>query len=376
MVPMSAAMIVDALRSLASPQGPEDLDVALAPLDGPDVERFVALVMSHRLHGALAHACDRAGRPTIDEVAERVADDQLVRLRASAVLASAADALDARKIPWLAFKGPVVASMLARPELRGFNDLDLLVARERFGDSIEALVSVGGEELNRNWDPYVEHLVGEVPIEVGTVPIDLHWHVIGLARTRRGISFDPGAMLARRRVLRVGQRDIPAFHAVDQLLHLATHAGLSGATRLDQLRDVAAVVQHETIEWPLFVDRARQAGVAGLVGHTLDRAALALGTPIDNAARVALAGASLARRRRFDGDGVTALRRFGVHWRRDARTDAVRAIARSVVAMVPSRPGRPRGWDFADPDSVLFHDRASGGPARRLEYLRLVEHTT
>ncbi|MEZ5247560.1 MAG: nucleotidyltransferase family protein [Acidimicrobiales bacterium] len=370
---MRSPLIADALRSLAAPREPVDWVAATAPLDGPDADGFLALVATHRLQAALHDACDRAGRPVDGRIAQRVADDRVLRLRASGVLDAAAAAFDERAIPWVAFKGPVVASMLPRPELRGFNDLDLLVARDRFGDAIDALVSVGAEELNRNWDPYVDHVVGEVPIEMASVPIDLHWHVIGLGRTRADVAFDPAAMLARRRGVRVGERDVPAFDPVDQLLHLATHAGLSGATRLDQLRDIGAVVLGASIDWPTFIARARDARVARLVGHTLDRAAIAVGVPVDDGVLVDLAGSSLRRRRRFDGDGVTSLRRFGVHWRRDGVAATARSIARSVGAMGPALPGRPRGWDFADPQSVLYHDRPSGGPQRRLEFLAMVE---
>ncbi|MEQ8840147.1 MAG: nucleotidyltransferase family protein [Acidimicrobiales bacterium] len=372
---MSSPLIVEALRTLARPGELTDAqaDVAVAPLNGPEADTFIGLVMTHRLHGALAEACRVAGRSVEGRVADRVDDDRLVRLRASAVLDAAAEVLDDYDIPWLAFKGPVVASYLARPELRGFNDLDLLVARDRFGDAIDALVSIGGEELNRNWDPYVTHEVGEVPIEVGTVPIDLHWHVIGLAHTRAGMRFEPDAMLARRRRVMVGGRELPVFDPIDQLLHLCTHAGLSGATRLDQLRDVAALVHGGEIDWAAFVERSRHARVAGLVGHTLDRAAIAAGAPVDPVTLRDLAGSSLRWRRRVDGDGVTELRRSGVHWRRDDRRGAARVIARTVVAMMPALPGRRRGWDFSDPDSVLYHDRPSGGAARRREFLRMVE---
>ena len=51
---------------------------------------------------------------------------------------------------------------MRRPELRTFNDLDLLVAADRFADSLDVLAEVGVKEINRNWVPYLRYRVGEV----------------------------------------------------------------------------------------------------------------------------------------------------------------------------------------------------------------------
>lgn len=367
---MSSSPVAEVVCALADPRA--EVDLTGVALEGSAADELVELVLHHRLQGALADAARRADRPIDERVTAPAEDDRLERLRAQRALPMIAEALDAAAVPWLVFKGPVVARLLARPEVRTFNDLDILVARERFGDAIVALTAVGAQELNRNWTPYVRYLVGEVPMELGPVPVDLHWHVTALRHTRRGVGFDPAAMLRRRRAVEVGGRSLPTFDSEDQLLHLAVHAGLGGANRLDQLRDLSAAATDD-VDWATFVARARTAGVAGLVGHTLDRAVVAAGAAVDDDVLHTLAGAgSLRRRRRVDGD-VVAMRRVGVHWRRDDPRAAVRAALRSVYARVPSRLGGPGGWDFTDPDGTLFHDRSSGGETARRRFVELVE---
>lgn len=370
---MSSSTVAEVVCALADPHG--EVDLTGVALEGAAADELVESVLHHRLQGALVDAARRADRPVDERITGPADDDRLERLRAQRALPVIAEALDDAAVPWLVFKGPVVARLLARPEVRTFNDLDVLVARQRFGDAIAALTAVGAQELNRNWTPYVRYLVGEVPMELGPVPIDLHWHVTALRHTRRGVDFDPAAMLQRRRVVEVAGRALPTFDPEDQLLHLAVHAGLGGANRLDQLRDLSVAVTDD-VDWPTFVERARAAAVSGLVGHTLDRAAIAAGAPVDDHVLHTLAGVgSLRRRRRFDGD-VVAMRRVGVHWRRDDPRAAVRAAWRSVYARVPARLGGPGGWDFTDPGGTLFHDRASGGESARRRFVELVERGT
>lgn len=372
MVPEPESIVGEALRELASVGGPVDLDRALAPLAAGARAQLTEAVGRHRLDAAFADALQRAGHEVPVDIAADVDDDRLMRLQVTAALGRVADAFDDADVPWLTFKGPVIAALMPRPELRSYNDLDVLVAAADLERAVDALTDVGIDELNENWTPYVRHRVGEVPMAAGAVSIDLHWHVVGLGRHRRSIRFDPSAMLARRRFVEVAGTARPTFDPSDQLLHLVVHAALSGATRLDQLRDLAVVVSNERIDWGEFAQRAGGVGVAKLAGHTLDRAARVLGAPISDPVLRRMAGSSLDRRRRLDGDAIGDLRGIGVWWRRDRPVASAAAVLRRVGDLIGRVPGRPRGWDFTDETSRLYYARRTGGPAMRAEYLRRV----
>lgn len=372
MVPGAPAVVDDALRELAAVDGPLDLDRALAPLSTGGRGQLIEAVRRHRLDAAFADALQRAGHEVPVDIAADVDDDRLLRLQVTAALGRVAEVLDRADVPWLTFKGPVIAALMARPELRTYNDLDVLVGATDLGPAVEALIAAGVDELNENWVPYVRHRVGEVPMAAGSVSVDLHWHVIGLGHHRRSIRFDPTAMLARRRPVELAGASRPTFDASDELLHLVVHAALSGATRLDQLRDIAVVVANDDVDWSEFTQRAGGVGVARLAGHTLDRAARVLGAPVSDPVLRRMAGSSLDRRRRFDGHAVGDLRGIGVWWRRDRATASAGAALRRIVDVATRIPGRRHGWDFTDENSRLYHARATGGPAVRSEYFRRV----
>ena len=359
--PMCAGRMIDALLTdLSRPDGPEDPSAVASAWVGPDRGRTRDAVGRHRLEAVTADALRRAGAPPDPELDLLVADDRRVRLLAGRALTTAASALADRDVPWLVFKGPSIARLMPRPELRTFNDLDLLVAGPALGEAIDALVDVGAEELNENWTPYLRHRVGEVPMVMFGVTVDLHWHLP-----------PPVAMLDRRVERTIADRATPVFDPIDQLLHLSVHAALGGGTRLDQFRDVAVVASGEAIDWDRFVDRARTAWVDGLVGHLLDRATLAGPASVPEEVVRDLAGdGSLRRRRRIDRGRVDGLRSLPVLWRRRRRRDVARVLVRRGL----DRAAGPlhRGWDFTEPRSRLYHAHPSGGAAGRQAYLDAV----
>ena len=370
--PVVARRDIDGLLlDLSQPDGATRPDAFAAAWAGPHATVLRDAVFRHRLDAAARDALRRADAPVDDDLDLIVEDDRRVRLLASRVLAASASALDAADIPWLVFKGPAISSLMNRAELRSFNDLDLLVAASAFSDAVDALIDAGVEEINENWTPYLTHRVGEVPMVMHGVSVDLHWHVTGLGRDRAMFRLQPHEMVARRVERRIGETTVSVLDPVDQLLHLSVHAALGGATRVDQFRDVAVVVAGESIDWDVFVARAGEAWVDGLVGHLLDRATRAGPATVPDEVVRRLAGdASIDRRRRLDGERVDGLRGLPVLMRRRRRRDVALVLARRTL----DRLAGPlhRGWDFTEPRSRLYHDRPSGGPAGRQAFLDAV----
>lgn len=73
-------------------------------------------------------------------------------MRVTAELETLSRLLDRVGSPWAVVKGPALAELAyARPELRVYNDLDVLVHPRAFGDVVRALENAGAVLLNQNW---------------------------------------------------------------------------------------------------------------------------------------------------------------------------------------------------------------------------------
>jgi hypothetical protein len=366
-----------ALVELAAPAGPLDPDPVESAIAHGDAGSLSAHVFQHRLDAPFVEVLHRLGAPVPHGHLARVFENRVSRLRAAAAMVRLTSVLEDGQIDWVVVKGPDVARYMRHPEHRAYNDLDLVVAGQHFERALSALIAAGAEELNRNWDAYVRYEVGEVPMSFDGVPLDLHWSLIGLGAVRRTMQMPTDEMVRRRMTAEVnGAADVPVLEPVDRLLHLCVHTALSGAQRLDQLRDIAVVVVGEPdFDWDLFERRARSALVAPLVAHALDRAANVLGASISQTTVERMGGLSLRIGRWVDATGAPdRVRLRGVHlksarnqWR--ARTNAWRRLLGHEITrrVTPSHT-----WDFADPDSVLYQEVDAGGADARRAFIELV----
>ena len=147
-----------------------------------DIDDLVTLAQRHRVAGQLPAAFASAGLPVpaaVEHVRRRALLGHLQKVHA---LQRATAALDRAGVASLVVKGPVLASeWYGDPAARMYHDLDVLVDRTGFAAAIDALVAVGFAERNRNWTGYRALGMGEVPLDDGTVAVDLHWHLVTFA---------------------------------------------------------------------------------------------------------------------------------------------------------------------------------------------------
>jgi hypothetical protein len=271
------------LRACLAGDEPPVVDTAHAAVLGsaPAVESLPALADYHRVGPWVRKAL--GGHPALspevaDELAAQERDGMALHLAAMSTLARVAGPLDAVGGRWVVFKGPALAKLVyRRPELRPYGDLDVLVDRTRFADSIAALEEVGFQLVEANWPLISAVGAGEVFLENPTLGgVDLHWHV-HFERTRRQAFPIPVAeMLARSRPARLGTTVVHTFDPVDTMLHLCVHAAGEGADRLLWLKDLEQVARREDVDWEELVHRARQWGVRLPVAVVLSRARAAL----------------------------------------------------------------------------------------------------
>jgi hypothetical protein len=170
--------------AIGAPEEWDGHDAALAKLAPGQWATIVALGEEHGFSGLLARnlnwARQRSGLviPTVDRL-ESLRRAQLVQhLARRAAARRATAAFEARGIPFVVFKGIVLAEeAYGDLSLRGFRDLDVMVPRERVGEAFDALVELGYREmLFGDMRPHLEsggHAVGmSHPDGTG---VDLHW---------------------------------------------------------------------------------------------------------------------------------------------------------------------------------------------------------
>ncbi len=366
-----------ALVELAAPDGPNDVGPVEKALDRGNLDALSAHVFRHRLDAPFVDVMGQLGAEVPEGHLERITENRVARMRVSAALVKLAATLDDHHIDWVVVKGPIVSSRMRHPEHRAYNDLDVVVVGAQFGRALDVLVAAGADELNRNWAAYVRHEVGEVPMHFGGIPVDLHWSLVGLGAMRRTMRLPTDAMVRRRVMVEVSGpvEEVPGLSPVDELLHLCVHAALSGAVRLDQLRDIAVVASSRPgFDWDSFVHRARSALVAPLVAHALDRTANVLGAPIPREAVDQMGGTSLRIGRWIDSTGTpdrAVLR--GIHVKSARNASSARWRARRVLARgeLTRRISPDQSWDFANPHSVLYQGTDTGGAAGRDTFIDL-----
>lgn len=366
--PLGAALV-----SLAAPDGVIDPDAVDRVLRNGEGDLLARLAEHHRLEAPLVTALRSLDRRIPSELSDRVAAQRATRMRAAAALEPLRHLMSTAGVEWVLVKGPIVATQMRHPEHRSFNDLDLVVTSSDFGRALDALIEAGARELNRNWDAYLRYGIGEVPLEFQGVALDLHWSIVGLGTIRKTMRVPTDEMVRRRVDMSLADTLLPTFEPTDRLIHLCLHAALSGATRLDQLRDITVEIgDGSAVDWQALDRRVHAAAVAPLVGHAFDRAAIVLGACVPDASVRNLGGVSSRIRRLIDATGSTrrpALRGVPVKVARNSWR--ARWLARAAVLPweAARRLGHQRSWDFADQRSEIYTDTDAGGPAARRAFI-------
>lgn len=279
---MADAALAKTLLALMSE---ETAPRAVQPLPASGtVEGLIGLARHHRALGYLAAAAPRlrgVDEATADELARYHRTHVTDQLRAIADLSALGLLLAGADIPWLVIKGPVLAALIyPRPELRTFEDVDIVVPQSAFADVIRVLEGAGLEIVDRNWELIRSERRGQLHITLpnGTVA-DVHWHLLNRDYVREGFRIEMGPVFDRARTVRIDGLALRTLSDVDGLVHLCLHAALAGGDRLIWLKDVDLAVAAGTT-WPDVVRLARSWRAATAVGTILARAAQAFGTPV------------------------------------------------------------------------------------------------
>jgi hypothetical protein len=117
--------------------------------------------------------------------------------------------------------------------------------------------------------------MGEVPMEDGTVIVDLHWHLVTFASDRSDFGFRTAELLERRVPIELGSVATHRLSDDDTVAHTVLHAGLAGARLLLHQRDVQVVTAR--VDQRAAARRMEALGVARLGSATVARVERTLG---------------------------------------------------------------------------------------------------
>lgn len=285
-------------------------DLLIRILRAPDavsrlsMSEWDILVRQARAAGLLArlayrlrqHGQTEAIPPTVRwhfEAAETLADKQ--RLAVTWELQQIRDALDDLNVPLIVLKGAAyVAANLPAAEGRMFNDIDILVPRDRLEQAESSLMLSGWHPTHlseydkryyRRWMhelPPLQHVQRDTVIDVhhAILPITARYHPDSGKLRSRAVAVDllPG---------------IQVLSSEDRILHSATHLfhdgelphGLRDLTDLDLLlRDVS----DEAEFWPRLIARAQELQLGRSLYYAVRYVRHFMDTPVPESALKAL----------------------------------------------------------------------------------------
>ena len=174
-----------------------------------------------------------------------------------------------RQVSALPYKGPTLAqSVYGDLGLRQFSDLDLLISSSDFERAKQALAEIGyrpAEDLalaverfwlRRGYERSFDGAAGKNLVELQWALLP-HFYAVDL-RTED--------LLARAGRIVVGEREVPCLSPEDLVLVLCLHAAKHLWTRLIWLSDIAETLRSQTIDYSLVSSRARETGIARILG--------------------------------------------------------------------------------------------------------------
>lgn len=259
---------ISALIACGSPTRPGGEDVLREALGRvTDWDALLKSAAEHRmmplLHRSLVKMPELVPEATFSRLREEFFGNAKRNLLMANELLRLLELLGERSIKAIPFKGPLLAfSVYGDLALRQFNDLDILVSRERVMDAVNILVSQGYVPVHslsgarqRAFLSFQHHHALHHPLT--GVDIEVHWRV-----SPRIYSFPLFAedVMARSEMICLSSRRILSPSPEDLLLILCHHGSRHYWRRLAWVSDIAWLISSREMDWRVLMERARGAG--------------------------------------------------------------------------------------------------------------------
>ena len=253
-------------------------------------------------------------------------------------LATVLQRANAAGVPIIVLKGAALLGHLYELHERPMSDVDLLI---RPADRERLLACLAPEVSLVQRSPVLDLLPHDLSGEFGALfeglPLDVHTNLMNRPWLRRVVALDERDLWERAIPVRVAGHPALRLSPEDQLLHLATHAGLHHSKWDGRAaEDVQRLIQRESIDWGRLCEIATQQRLRTPTWLLLAQPTVAPLVP-DSVIRQLRPDAAGQRRiglaTRLARTGDTA---FAPMFLTDRAGDPVRA---AVVALTP-----PHGW--------------------------------
>lgn len=174
-----------------------------------------------------------------------------------------------RKIRAVPYKGPVLAeSVYGDLALRNFGDLDLLIARADFQRARQALGELGYQPSVALTEA-AERMLLETGYELsfdsaaGKYLVEMQWRLLPQFYA---VDLRIEDLLARSGSATVGGQQVPSLSPEDLLLVLCLHAAKHLWMRLIWVCDIAETLRLHALNYDIVFSRARELGIARMLG--------------------------------------------------------------------------------------------------------------
>jgi hypothetical protein len=197
------------------------------------------------------------------------------------------DCLETTAIPAIPFKGPLLAELVYEDlSLRAFSDLDVLVRPNDVLRAESALQTLG-YSLSSQFPGAMKHAYLASGYEftldgpAGANLLEIQWNILPKFYA---VDFNCGEFFERSVTTTLGGRPVRSLSSEDLLLVLCVHAAKHAWIRLCWLRDIAGVMQSQTLHWEFIEQRSRELGIQRIVSVSLRLANQLLGAKVPHSA--------------------------------------------------------------------------------------------
>lgn len=232
-----------------------------------DWRYFIEITKNHRLTPLIyknfyTHFSDLIPKPILAELQEYYQTNVWHALSMTAELTKLTNRMNEKAIPYIPFKGPVLASAIYNNiALRQFGDLDFLIHQEDFF-KVKELLEVQGYTSQLRLTPwqqeYLLEYANEQAFSRDKLHVDVHW------------AMDPGYLSSCRRdtdeslwenlaSVSLGGKMVKTFSPENLILTLCSHGAKHGWSQLNLVCDVAEIIRtYPSVHWDWILKKVNE----------------------------------------------------------------------------------------------------------------------
>lgn len=262
---------------------------------GVDWERLQRFASRHKLlpllYWHLREVSDAVPASVLDRLEQSFLDNARRMLTLTAELVGIVEALAARQVPAVPYKGPALGvEAYGNLSLRRAADLDIVVRRRDLPCVRELLRSRGyrpEHDLPAAGEPLMERgLYHEAFYLQGACTVEVHW---GFTDKQIGFTLDLDMLEPRLRTVGVAGHEFHSFAREDLLLILCVHGAKHRWDQLELLVALAELLRAGApLDWPVVLNRAAHYGSRRALLLGLRLASKLLGAPLPTTVRRAV----------------------------------------------------------------------------------------